>query len=440
MGVKNIFDSVIQGGSYLSAGTTLAAPTYSIQEGGAHKVSASLSIDVIMNNGGTQTWQLGVYKQGILIDSSTQTIEVLNAATASNNQTTLYSYQSVLYPTTVTSNKPILAGGINYPSGTTFTKWNAYFLTGSSYTCTFGGGSGNWYSLYNYGGTIITPVSCGYASVNNKFEFDWDMYQIDDFDTPTGVQSATFTINNSSISANQGDKISIRFSQISTSTANYTASFSNSGLLTVSSLSVSTGYASTTCTPNGYFNSASLAISASITGSNDEIIFSQGVSSFYSSNYLFVPNPLKGTQNSLFETYANVDYPFQINPYDIIVVGLSDGTYIESRVLSINPPDSADPLLRVKLDSPLPALLRTDLAYSGGGLYRYFLVLSRRKDETSAYLTFKKREGKTSYGFVIPNDISPDVLAKIDVITKEVKQKLLNEQSAIDNISGGTFG
>jgi hypothetical protein len=438
--VKNIFDSVIQGGSYLSAGTTLAAPTYSIQEGGAHKVSASLSIDVIMNNGGTQTWQLGVYKQGILIDSSTQTIEVLNAATASNNQTTLYSYQSVLYPTTVTSNKPILAGGINYPSGTTFTKWNAYFLTGSSYTCTFGGGSGNWYSLYNYGGTIITPVSCGYASVNNKFEFDWDMYQIDDFDTPTGVQSATFTINNSSISANQGDKISIRFSQISTSTANYTASFSNSGLLTVSSLSVSTGYASTTCTPNGYFNSASLAISASITGSNDEIIFSQGVSSFYSSNYLFVPNPLKGTQNSLFETYANVDYPFQINPYDIIVVGLSDGTYIESRVLSINPPDSADPLLRVKLDSPLPALLRTDLAYSGGGLYRYFLVLSRRKDETSAYLTFKKREGKTSYGFVIPNDISPDVLAKIDVITKEVKQKLLNEQSAIDNISGGTFG
>ena len=106
----------------------------------------------------------------------------------------------------------------------------------------------------------------------------------------------------------------------------------------------------------------------------------------------------------------------------------------------MNPPDSVDPLLRVKLDSPLPSLLRTDLANSGGGLYRYFLVLSRRPDETSAYLTFKKREGKTSYGFIIPNDISPDVLAKIDVITKEVKQKLLNEQSAIDNISGGTFG
>ena len=446
--IKNIFDSVLQGGSYLTAGTTLLSPTYSIQEGGAHKVSASLSMDVYMPQGGSQTWQLGVYKNGSLVDSSTQTITVLNEATASNTHTILYSYQSALYPTTVVSNKPILAGGINHPAGTTFTKWNSYFLTSSTYppapTCNFGGGSGEWYSLYNYGGGVmINSIGCGYG-VDNMFTFDWDMYQIEDFDTPTGTQTATFAINNSSITANQGDKIAIKFLQTTTSTPNYTASFNNSGLLTISSLSVSTGYASTTCSPGGYFNSASLAISASITGSNDEIIFSQGVSSFYGSNYLFVPNPLSTGSalpiNSLFDEYGYVDYAFQINPYDIIIVGLSDGTYVESRVLSVNPPDNVDPLLRIKLDSPLSNLLRTDLANSGGGLYRYFLVLSRKKDETSAYLTFKKREGKTSYGFVIPNDISPDVLAKIDVITKEVKQKLINEQSAIDNISGGTFG
>jgi len=276
------------------------------------------------------------------------------------------------------------------------------------------------------------------------FSFDWDMYQIEDFDTPTGVQSAVFSIDNSSITANQGEKISIRFSQISTSTPNYTASFSNSGLLTVSSLSVSTGYASTTCLPGGYFNSASLAISASITGSNDEIIFSQGISSFYGSNYLFVPIPLTTGSalpvNSLFDEYGFVDYTFQINPYDIVIVGLSDGIYIESRVLSVNTPDSADPLLRVKLDSPLSNLLRTDLANSGGGRYRYFLILSRKKDETSAYLTFKKREGKTSYGFLIPENISPSVLDNIDAITSQSKQKLLNDQSVISDINGGTFG
>jgi hypothetical protein len=40
-------------------------------------------------------------------------------------------------------------------------------------------------------------------------------------------------------------------------------------------------------------------------------------------------------------------------------------------------------------------------------------------------LTFPKRDGDTSYGFVIPSNIAPDVLDNIDTITKEVKQKLL---------------
>jgi hypothetical protein len=455
--VKNIFDNVIQGGSYLSKGTTLAAPTYSIQEGGAHKVSASLSMDVYMPLGGTQTWQLGIYKGVSLIDSSTSTLTSLNAATASlfpftSPQTypifNAYSpYQSTILlnsSQTVISNKPVNLGGANYPIGTTFYKYNAplfefYSPGGSGFgNCSVSGNlGGEFYSLSNVASyTGVQDFGC-----TDVYEFYLDgFWSIPDLDTAAGTQTATFSINNSSINANQGDKISVRFSQVTSSTANYTASFNNSGLLTISSLSVSTGYASTTCLPDGYFNSASLAISASITGSNDEIIFSNGVSSFYGSNYLFIPNPLTGSQNSLFDEYGFVDYSFQINPYDIIIVGLSDGTYVESRVLSVNPPDSVDPSLRVKLDSPLPSLLRTDLANSGGGLYRYFLVLSRRQDETSAYLTFKKREGKTSYGFIIPNDISPDVLAKIDVITKEVKQKILSEQSAIDNISGGTFG
>jgi hypothetical protein len=455
--VKNIFDNVIQGGSYLSKGTTLAAPTYSIQEGGAHKVSASLSIDVYMPQGGTQTWQLGIYKGASLIDSSTSIINSVNEATASlfpftsSQAYPIYNayspYQSTIQlnsSQTIISNKPVNLAGVNYPIGTTFYKYNASlfnsFTPGGGFfgACGVNGKLGDeFYSLSNVPSyTGVQDFGC-----TDVYEFYLDgFWSIPDLDTAAGTQTATFSIDNSSINANQGDKISVRFSQITSSTADYTASFNNSGLLTVSSLSVSTGYASTTCLPDGYFESSSLAISASITGSNDEIIFSQGVSSFYGSNYLFVPNPLTGSQNSLFDEYGFVDYIFQINPYDIIVVGLSDGTYVESRILSVNPPDSVDPLLRIKLDSPLPALLRTDLANSGGGLYRYFLILSRRQDETSAHLTFKKREGKTSYGFIIPNDISPDVLAKIDIITKEVKQKLINEQSAIDNISGGTFG
>jgi cold shock CspA family protein len=62
------------------------------------------------------------------------------------------------------------------------------------------------------------------------------------------------------------------------------------------------------------------------------------------------------------------------------------------------------------------------------GSYQRFLLLSRVNDETNANTTFRKRDGKTSYGFVIPENLAPDVLANIDTITRQVKQKLLADQ------------
>jgi hypothetical protein len=75
-----------------------------------------------------------------------------------------------------------------------------------------------------------------------------------------------------------------------------------------------------------------------------------------------------------------------------------------------------------------------------GSTYDRFLLLSRQPDETNVILNFTKREGKTSYGFLISDVISSEVLSNIDVITKEVKQKLLNDQPIINDINGGTFG
>jgi cold shock CspA family protein len=438
--VNNIFDIVTLGSEYLKAGTLSQYPTYSVQEGGNHKVSGSLSMTFSMPEGGTSTWTLDVYKNGVSTGvTDTQTFAVLNAATASNTETALYSYSSTLYPTTVVSNKPIQINAfLTKPAGTTFTKWNAYFLTSSTYppypTCNFGGGSGEWYSLYDYsGGVNTTSIGC-LAGINTRFEFDWDMYRIDDFDTPAGNQSATFAINSSTVNADKNDILSIRFKNTISSSDNFTASFTDSGNLFIGSLALSTGYSSTNCP---YFNSASMAVSASITGSDDTIVFTGGVSSFYGSNYNFVPNPLTGSVSPLYGEYGDVDYPFLIKPYDVLIVYLSDGTYVESRILGVT--GGGNSPLNVKLDTPLSTLLRSDLTV-GSGAYQSFLILSKIPDETSAYLTFKKRGGKTSYGFIIPNDIAPDILTNIDTITREVKQKLINEQSVINDINGGTFG
>jgi len=243
------------------------------------------------------------------------------------------------------------------------------------------------------------------------------------------TQTKSFSIDQSSVSLTNGDKLHFKFKVKGTTEANnFTASISK-GALNVSSLAPSIGYVTTNCP---YFSSGS--ISASIAaGNNNVITFTPGISNFHNNNYTFVPNPLSGSENSLYSVYGDVDYQFNIRPFDIILTHLSDSTYVESRVIQINTSAS---LLQVTLDTPLSNLYSNDII---SGSYKKFLILSRREDETNAHIIFKKRDGKTSYGFVIPDNLSPTVLANIDTITREVKQKLVNEQSAIDNLSGGGF-
>jgi hypothetical protein len=235
----------------------------------------------------------------------------------------------------------------------------------------------------------------------------------------------TFAINKTAEPLVKGDKLTFRLILSGSSTSDFTASI-GTGNLTVGSIAASTGYATTNCP---YLDSASIA-----TGSNsNEIIFSSGISSFYGGDYIFTPNPLSGSINSLYNTYGDVDYPFEVKLYDIVLLYLSDGTYIEYRIINVYKDNN---LLRITLDQTLSQTIKDELALN---TFKRFLLLSRREDESNAYIIYQKRPGRTSYGFIIPNNLAPDVLANIDTITKEVKQKLINEQSVIDNISGGGF-
>jgi hypothetical protein len=237
------------------------------------------------------------------------------------------------------------------------------------------------------------------------------------------TETKIFSINVPSINLTAGDTVKFKF-KLSSSNAgnNFTASL-DAGSLSINSLSVSTGYASTTC---AYFDSASISSSAaSGSGSTNIITFKPGVSNFMGTQYTFSPNPLSGSQNSLYPIYGDVDYPFNIKPQDIVLTHLSDNTYIESRIVSSSFSGS---YLQIQLSNVLSTLYLSNLI---SGSYKKFLILSRQDDETNTYLTFKKREGSTSYGFIIPQNIAPDVLANIDTITKEVKQKILSDQSSV---------
>jgi len=236
------------------------------------------------------------------------------------------------------------------------------------------------------------------------------------------TETKTFSINVPSINLTAGDTVSFKLRLSSSNTTNATASISK-GSLSINSLSVATGYSSTTC---AYFDSASISQSVVLgSGSTSTITFKPGLSNFLGDTYMFVPNPLTGSQSSLYSTYGDVDYPFNIKPQDIILTYLSDNTYVESRILSSSFSGS---YLQIQLNTILSNRYIADIE---SGSYKRFLILSRQDDETNAYLTFKKREGSTSYGFIIPQNIAPDVLANIDTITKEVKQKLLSDQSSV---------
>ena len=263
--------------------------------------------------------------------------------------------------------------------------------------------------------TIPTPPTCGTYTEPGTLD-----------QTLTFVIDRGYT-NNNFYNATSGNKLSFRLKLVGiTDLPGYIASLNSGGLLSVGSLATSTGYSVIGCSPS-YM---------SITGSSS-ILFNPALSSFYNQNYMFVPNPASGSTSALYDEYGDVDYVFTPKPNDIVIVYLSDKSIVEYNITDVTV--SSTGRLTLDLDSPLSNLAKTNLT-SSVLPYDRFLLLSRRPDETNVILNFTKRDGKTSYGFLISDIISSEVLSNIDTITKEVKQKLLNDQPIINDINGGTFG
>jgi len=426
---KEISDS---GNVFTPGNSTATSASYTALDSGDYKLIASFDLSLAIPLGGSGSYTLKLLKNGTAFSpaiENTQDFSIRNDATASLiGHEELVTYQSALFPTTVVSTKPILMGGTSYPVGTSFTQWNSYFYTGSC--STFGGGSSNWYSIL--GTTYAGPMTCAPVEpAYNRFAFSNFLYTIDDFNTPTGIITKTVSINkpqSDPITLTKTDTLTLEFSQSYISVIGggsvYTASITQ-GSLEISSLATTTGYSFTSYP---YFNSSSLSASIAVGSGSNIITFTSAISNFNNAGYQFVPNPLSGSVSSLYSisaSYGDVDYQFNINPYDMVVAQLSDNSYVESRILSSSISSS---LLQVYLDSDMSSLFKTNIM---SGSYQRFLLLKKVEDETNVHLSFTKRTGKTSYGFLIPEDINQSILNNIDTITKEAKQKLLNDQSVI---------
>jgi hypothetical protein len=393
--VLNLFNSPINTGTYWTSSTASTPATYSVQETGQYKVYANVQITTQMSASSNATWSLEMYKgntkiqevsQSLFFGGITETCIETDITNEGDDDVNVQYLQCV-------DGAP---RNINIKPGATrrICARSYDIVSGDLWTDTLVGNCGT----YVVGGDTTQTTT---LTINNGYSGN--------------VNYNSFTI---------GEKIAFKLRLVNASNNNITASLAtgNNGFVSIGSLALSTGYSVINTCPY------------TLNSSDSSFSFNTQISSFYGSNYLYSPNPTSGSISTLYDEYGDVDYAFNPKSQDLLLLYLSDDTILEYSILSV---DLVGGQLSLTLDAPLSTLSKTNLA---AGNYKRFLLLSRIKDETNVILNFTKRDGKTSYGFLIPEDISQSVLDNIDTITREVKQKLLNDQSVISDINGGNFG
>ena len=250
-------------------------------------------------------------------------------------------------------------------------------------------------------------------------------YQSQSIDA-SSTYSNTFTVNYTTpaVSITPSDKISFQLIQRSMSTANYTASISTgptNSSLALGSIKTGAGgypYASSSLT-TGNFISGAFNDASGVSGS---LVLSTDLSNYL--GYQFVPYFTSGSatySSSLFNQYQEVSYVFQPQFGDRIV--LYDGVITEYvDVLNY----SVDSNNKVNI-AVIPTILSNWV--SDPTKIKQFLLLRRYNDEQSVRVTFNKKPGQTSYGFLIPSNINPSVLANINSIQAQVQSQLLSTQA-----------
>jgi hypothetical protein len=233
------------------------------------------------------------------------------------------------------------------------------------------------------------------------------------------------------------DKVIFKMRQDFCTTSALTSSFSagaNNSYLTTQIASIARGnypYAATGST--GYIT----GIAQNNELENTSIIsFNTSLSSFI--NYLFIPTFISSSitySNSLYGTYGYINHIFNPQFGDKILMEDVAGNSQELEIYSAITGSGVLSLI------VYPKVL-DDWSIDQRKINK-FLLLKKYQDEQNVILTFNKQEGKTSYGFLIPETTNKNVINKINTIQASVQSQLLSTQASTDTLSalfGGTFG
>jgi hypothetical protein len=427
------FDTEFSDGNkyYLTGGGPNTFSTYSIKETSQQQFNAKFAVNVefpSINLSGSFTFNIN--KVGTPTPLATQTLPVVSGFTS--RRSTNYKYWKktgleVSY--TPPQDVKVYDGAGNYVETLTYPTvlYKVLAAPALDYTnpcdLTPGGTFDFYISAANYYGYETAPGCSDIFVLSSLSQYVYE--------PPVSklTDTLTFNVSTSPTSFSVGDKISYEFITGSNgfNTTNFTASilpYDSTSQIGVFYNQLSTyqvgdnPYAVSTTSP---------FISGSYSGS---LVLNSSLS--YFKDYLFMPTgsaPI--IKSSLYNTYGDVDYTFSPKAGDIISIYYTGGLFDSS--ISDVYFDSLGKL-NLALSSELPSNLNIP-TYNSSTVTK-FIIASKVNDETNLILTFDKKFGNTSLGFIIPNNLHPDVLANIDVITKEVKQKLIDLGTSD---AGGTF-
>jgi len=410
--VVNIFNSIIQDtDGRFTPGRLNNPPTYSVAETGQYNIQASMLLNLEMP-GGNQfaTWTFQTLKNNnTVINSDTQTVNMGTRTVDCNNW--------------IVRNTSDYQGGQYVGGGDIIIVSSVNCSTGVSFTTSIKPG----FEVSICSRLAPQPIRDEYREYTSVTQTSQVCSSYTMFDAQE--KSIQFNTVINAIQLSKNDWISFRLKLNSISSTNWTGSL-DAGSLSIGSLAQAAGYTTLNIT-SGPFDRDTIVNNSNVIG------LSRSISTFYGTNYAYLPNPLPGVNTTLYSKYGDIDYVFNPQPYDKVLLYLNDNTYLEYSILSVKLEDG---ILKLALDSQLSPTAKSNLtSLVAGQQYQRFLLLSRRPDETNVILNFLKREGKTSDGFIIPEDVSSVIVNNIDIITKETKQKLLANQSIVDSLTGGGF-
>jgi hypothetical protein len=431
--IYNIFDAEDPTSTEFAPGILGVFPSYTASQGAQRTFRVNFGVNFQFQDPeffpiASGSYSFGAYLEDTTLIGELQTVNFTSSYTGAGISTGSFTTQNP--NPTVTGTPSFITqqgrynGPFNWRDGTggpvqTIGSENSQ-LTASVYSYIEGGLSRT--------GVLITAMTADLDFyLNNYISGNPSLIlgRIDGGGQPTAMiktftATKTFDYTTPPISLGPDDKVVFRFRQTGMSTSNFTSSLTTStaaSSLTTNIVSVGQGgYAYATASLGPFISGA-----ADLSTFTSEIILSEDLTQYL--GYQFVPYFTSASiiySSSLYERYGDVNVSFNPQLGDKLV--LTDINGITQEVDVLEATTVVDKLHIVVTPQLLDNWVLTPK------IVNQLLILRRYKDEQNVILTFNKTPGATSYGLLLPNTVSPQVIDNINTLQAAVQSQLLSNQ------------